>query len=122
MPNEPINDSPVSVDPRENPVTYDEAHTAILGLTGTLAAVAVHLGWVTLAVLGTGFLLAIVFGIEERYLRLLGERGERAVKACQRTKARRLLRIEPWYFVGSFIASGSATFLVIEFMLGGFGA
>ena len=120
MSNEPSNDEPIS--PRHNPLTYNESHTIILGMLGALASIAVHLNWVTLAVLGSGFLLAIVFGVEERYLRLLGERGERAINTCRSSKARRLLRIEPWYFIGTFLASGTGTYLVIEFALGGFGA
>lgn len=106
---------------KANPVTYDETHTLALGLTGILAAIAIHLGFTTLAVLGSALLIAMVFGIEQRYLPLLGDRGERVLEACQQSEASKLLRIKPWYFIGSFIASGIGTYLVIEFALGGFG-
>lgn len=104
--------------------TYREAHAVELGFLGILAAAAVHLGFASLAVFGSGFLIAIAFGIEERYLKaILGERGERV---CERARngrvARRMLRLEPWYFTTSFIANASVTFLVIELFLGGFGA
>ena len=67
-----------------NDLTYREAHAVELGLLGILAAVGIHLGYATLVVFGSGFLLAIMFGIEERYLRLLlRERADGFLCKCE---------------------------------------
>lgn len=103
--------------PLAGELTYNEAHAMLLGLLGILAPIAIELGFTSLAVYGSLFLIAIPFGIEEAVLKtILRSRGEGAAERCRRSPiGRRLLRIEPWYFLTVYILSAIGTELVIEF-------
>lgn len=97
-------------------LTYDEVHSMELGLLGIFAAVAIHLGYIDVAVYGSILLIAIAFGVCQSIIRrvLPGELRERCKSECKTAVARKIIRAEPWYFTTVFIVSSVVTHVVIE--------
>lgn len=86
---------------------YNEAHAMELGLLGTLAAVGWHLGYHDFVAYGTAFLLAVMFGLGNTFLHAVGPkmRGKLERNAI----ARKMIRMNPWYFLLVYMASAGVT-------------
>lgn len=80
-------------------LTYNEVHSALLGLVGTLAGVAFRTGYESVAAGFTVCVVLVAFG-----LRRYG--GDRTAIA------RRVIRREPWYFLAVYVLTAVLAGLV----------
>ena len=100
-------DAPVSAEGHDTAIvlpvmkdlTYNEIHSALLGLVGVLAGVGFQAGYREVVVGFTVLVVTIAFGLR----RLSGERVP---------IARRLIRREPWYFLTVYVATAVAVGVV----------
>ena len=95
-------------------LTYDEAHSALLGLIGLLAGFGAVGGYKDLAAYGSVVLIGIMFGFKSIIARFLkswvsqhvsNSPRQKLVKKPLESTASKVIATEPWYFTTVYVLS-----------------